>query len=110
MFSGYFHDFASKFSDKNTVYALEAGWTASAWNYTYNYIFPVAHKSTLITQDEAKYKHFYGATLVLKVEAMHRKLILMALLSILNSEKTKQTLLIPRKKLIKHSLMIWIKL
>ena len=40
----------SKFSDKNTVYALEAGWTASAWNYTYNYIFPVAHKSTLITQ------------------------------------------------------------
>lgn len=58
MFSGYFHDFASKFSDKNTVYALEAGWTASAWNYTYNYIFPVAHKSTLITQDEAKYKHF----------------------------------------------------
>lgn len=39
MFSGYFHDFASKFSDKNTVYALEAGWTASAWNYTYNYIF-----------------------------------------------------------------------
>lgn len=24
MFSGYFHDFASKFSDKNTVYALEA--------------------------------------------------------------------------------------
>lgn len=34
MFSGYFHDFASKFSDKNTVYALEAGWTASAWNYT----------------------------------------------------------------------------
>ena len=72
MFSGYFHDFASKFSDKNTVYALEAGWTASAWNYTYNYIFPVAHKSTLITQDEAKYKHFYGATLILKVEAMHR--------------------------------------
>ena len=58
MFSGYFHDFASKFSDKNTVYALEAGWTASAWNYTYNYIFPVAHKSTLITQDEAKYKQF----------------------------------------------------
>ena len=45
-----------KFSDKNTVYALEAGWTASAWNYTYNYIFPVAHKSTLITQDEAKYR------------------------------------------------------
>ena len=33
-------------------------------NYTYNYIFPVAHKSTLITQDEAKYKHFYGATLI----------------------------------------------
>ena len=72
MFAGYFHDFASKFCDKNTVYALEAGWTASAWNYTYNYIFPVAHKSTLITQDEAKYKHFYGATLILKVEAMHR--------------------------------------
>lgn len=111
MFSGYFHDFASKFSDKNTVYALEAGWTASAWNYTYNYIFPVAHKSTLITQDEAKYKHFYGATLILKVEAMHR--ITDTYGPIVYSKfgkKTKQTLLIPKKKLIKHSLMIWIKL
>lgn len=110
MFSGYFHDFASKFSDKNTVYALEAGWTASAWNYTYNYIFPVAHKSTLITQDEAKYKHFYGATLILKVEAMHRITDTYGPIVYSKFGKTKQTLLIPKKKLIKHSLMIWIKL
>ena len=35
MFAGYFHDMNNSFNDKNSVYALNDGWTGSAWTYTY---------------------------------------------------------------------------
>ena len=38
MFAGYFHDMNNSFNDKNSVYALNDGWTGSAWTYTYGYI------------------------------------------------------------------------
>lgn len=72
MFSGYFHDVLSQFNDKNSVYNLSAGWTSAAWNYTYNYIFPVAHKSELNSKDVELALHYYGITKILKVELMHR--------------------------------------
>ena len=34
MFAGYFHDMNNSFNDKNSVYALNDGWTGSAWTYT----------------------------------------------------------------------------
>ena len=33
MFSGYFHDFNQGFNDKNSVYALNDGWTSTHWTY-----------------------------------------------------------------------------
>lgn len=72
MYSGYFHDFNSAFNDKNSVYALNKGWTNSTWNYTYSYIFPVAHKSKLLTEGQDNYLYYYGVTEILKVVLMHR--------------------------------------
>ena len=72
MFSGYFHDQVSKFNDKNSVYKINTGWTNAAWNYTYKYIFPVAHSSELNSEGVEQAIHYYGLTQILKVELMHR--------------------------------------
>lgn len=72
MYSGYFHDQVSKFNDKNSVYNVNVGWSSAAWNYTYQYIFPIAYKSELNCEDNETVAHFYGITKILKVELMHR--------------------------------------
>ena len=72
MFSGYFHDQTAKFNDKNSVYSINTGWSNAAWNYTYNYIFPVAYKAELNSEGVELAKHYYGITKILKVELMHR--------------------------------------
>lgn len=72
MYSGYFHDQTSKFNDKNSVYNINTGWSSAAWNYTYQYIFPAAHKSELNSKGVEQALHYYGLTKILKVELMHR--------------------------------------
>ena len=52
MFAGYFHDMNNSFNDKNSVYALNDGWTGSAWTYTYGYIMTAAQKSEKINQEQ----------------------------------------------------------
>ena len=69
MFAGYFHDMNNSFNDKNSVYALNDGWTGSAWTYTYGYIMTAAQKSEKINQEQ---KGLLGVTKILKVELMHR--------------------------------------
>lgn len=69
MFAGYFHDMNNSFNDKNSVYALNDGWTSSAWVYTYGYVMTAAQKSERINQDQ---KGLLGVTKILKVELMHR--------------------------------------
>ena len=69
MFAGYFHDMNNSFNDKNSVYALNDGWTGSAWVYTYGYIMTAAQKSEKINQNQ---KGLLGVTKILKVELMHR--------------------------------------
>ena len=72
MFSGYFHDQTAKFNDKNSVYSINTGWSNAAWNYTYSYIFPVAYKAELKSENEELAQHYFGITKILKVELMHR--------------------------------------
>ena len=59
----------NSFNDKNSVYALNDGWTGSAWTYTYGYIMTAAQKSEKINQEQ---KGLLGVTKILKVELMHR--------------------------------------
>ena len=72
MFSGYFHDQTSKFNDKNSVYNINTGWSNAAWNYTYQYIFPVVYKAELNSKGVEQAIQYYGVTKILKVELMHR--------------------------------------
>ena len=58
--------------NKNSVYKINTGWTNAAWNYTYKYIFPVAHSSELNSEGVEQAIHYYGLTQILKVELMHR--------------------------------------
>lgn len=69
MFAGYFHDFNQTFNDKNSVYALNDGWTSTHWTYNYSYIMPEVQKSEQINVDQPA---FLGITKILKVEVMHR--------------------------------------
>lgn len=72
MFSGYFHDMKAAFNDKNSVYNINTAWSNSAWNYTYQYIFPIAYKAELTSDNVELARHYYGITKILKVELMHR--------------------------------------
>lgn len=69
MFSGYFHDMNNSFNDKNSVYALNDGWTSAAWVYTYGYVMTAAQKSERVNEEQ---KGLLGITKILKVELMHR--------------------------------------
>lgn len=69
MFSGYFHDFNQAFNDKNSVYALNDGWTSTHWSYNYSYIMPEVQKCEQINVDQPA---LLAVTQILKVELMHR--------------------------------------
>lgn len=69
MFAGYFHDMNNSFNDKNSVYALNDGWTSAAWVYTYGYVMTAAQKSEVVNESQ---KGLLGVTKILKVELMHR--------------------------------------
>ena len=96
MFAGYFHDMNNSFNDKNSVYALNDGWTGSAWTYTYGYIMTAAQKSEKINQEQ---KGLLGVTKILKVELMHRIADTYGLLSTLNSDRKRVIMSIVRKPL-----------
>ena len=69
MFSGYFHDFNQGFNDKNSVYALNDGWTSTHWTYNYSYIMPEVQKCEQINVEQPA---LLAVTQILKVELMHR--------------------------------------
>lgn len=69
MFSGYFHDFNQAFNDKNSVYALNDGWTSTHWSYNYSYIMPEVQKCEQINVDQPA---LLAVTQILKVKLMHR--------------------------------------
>lgn len=69
MFSGYFHDMASKFADMNSTYNLNDGWNSSNWNYTYQIGVSAINKSLDVNESS---KHFTALTLIYKVAMMHR--------------------------------------
>ncbi|WP_300699680.1 SusD/RagB family nutrient-binding outer membrane lipoprotein [Bacteroides sp.] len=69
MFAGYFHDMNQTFNDKNTVYALNDGWTCTHWAYNYSYIMPEVQKCTQINANQPA---LLAITKILKVELMHR--------------------------------------
>lgn len=69
MFSGYFHDFKQGFNDKNSVYALNDGWTSTNWSYTYSYVMPEVKKCEQINVDQPA---MLAIGKILKVELMHR--------------------------------------
>jgi len=69
MFSGYFHDFNQSFNDKNSVYALNDGWTSTHWVYNYSYVMPEVQKCEQINVDQPA---LLAITQILKVELMHR--------------------------------------
>lgn len=69
MFSGYFHDFNQGFNDKNSVYALNDGWTSTNWSYTYSYVMPEVKKCEQINVDQPA---MLAVGKILKVELMHR--------------------------------------
>lgn len=69
MFSGYFHDFNQAFNDKNSVYALNDGWTSTHWIYNYFYIMPEVQKCEQINIEQPA---LLAITKILKVELMHR--------------------------------------
>ena len=69
MFSGYFHDMASKFFPNNSCYNLNDGWNSSNWTYTYQYTVAALNKSEAINTD---FKHYLGINKILKVATLHR--------------------------------------
>lgn len=71
MFSGYFHDFAGSFNDKNSTYNLNDGWNAFNWTQTYGEGMTAIQTSEKVNTRE-EYPAFYGITKILKVEMMHR--------------------------------------
>lgn len=71
MFCGYMHDHKNFNSGRsNSTYNMMDGWNGTTWDNVYGYIFPEIHKSEIINKTENK--GFYGITLILKVELMHR--------------------------------------
>ncbi|NDV57690.1 SusD/RagB family nutrient-binding outer membrane lipoprotein [Bacteroides sp. 519] len=71
MFCGYMHDHKNFNSGRsNTTYNMMDGWNGTVWDNVYGYIFPEVRKAELINKDINK--GFYGITLILKVELMHR--------------------------------------
>lgn len=69
MFSGYFHDMASKFFTNNSCYNLNDGWNSANWTYTYKYTVAGINKTEAANAD---YKHFLGINKILKVATLHR--------------------------------------
>lgn len=69
MFAGYFHDMDQTFNDKNTVYALNDGWTCTHWVYNYSYIMPEVQKCIQINVNQPA---LLAIAKILKVELMHR--------------------------------------
>ena len=69
MFSGYFHDMASKFFPNNSCYNLNDGWNSANWTYTYQYTIAAINKCELANVDK---KHFLGINSILKVATLHR--------------------------------------
>lgn len=71
MFSGYFHDQVGSFNNQNSTYALNTGWCAAQWNYTYAQGMPVVKTAEELCT-KAEYPTFYAVTKVIKVAMMHR--------------------------------------
>ena len=106
MFAGYFHDMNNSFNDKNSVYALNDGWTGSAWTYTYGYIMTAAQKSEKINQEQ---KGLLGVTKILKVELTHRIADTYGPIVYTNSDRKRVIMSIVRKPLTVSSSKIWTK-
>ncbi|MGL5272347.1 MAG: SusD/RagB family nutrient-binding outer membrane lipoprotein, partial [Phocaeicola sp.] len=71
MFGGYFHDMVGSFNNQNSTYALNTGWCAAQWNYTYAQGMPVVKTAEELCTKEG-YPTFYAVTKVIKVAMMHR--------------------------------------
>ncbi len=71
MFGGYFHDQVAGFNNQNSAYALNTGWCAAQWNYTYAQGLPVIKTAEdLCTKDLSP--ALYSIAKILKVAMMHR--------------------------------------
>lgn len=71
MFSGYFHDQVGSFNNQNSTYALNTGWCAAQWNYSYAQGMPVVKTAEELCT-KAEYPTFYAVTKIIKVAMMHR--------------------------------------
>lgn len=71
MFSGYMHNFNPYVEGHgNSTYNMQDGWNGAFWENTYGVIMTEVLKSEQLTKE--RYPSFYGITLLLKVEVMHR--------------------------------------
>lgn len=71
MFSGYFHDMNNPFMNQNTCYALNTGWTAAQWDYTYAQVMPSIKTAEELTSDDS-FIAFNSVAKIIKVATMHR--------------------------------------
>lgn len=71
MYSGYFHDQVGSFNNQNSAYALNTGWCAAQWNYTYAQGMPVIITAEDICKEDT-FPEFYAISKILKVAMMHR--------------------------------------
>ena len=71
MFSGYFHDMVGSFNNQNSAYALNTGWCAAQWDYTYAQVMPSVLTAEQLTEDD-EFAAFNALAKIIKVAAMHR--------------------------------------
>ncbi|MGL5979943.1 MAG: SusD/RagB family nutrient-binding outer membrane lipoprotein [Phocaeicola sp.] len=71
MFGGYFHDMNGSFNSQNSTYALNVGWCAAQWDYTYAQGFPVILTAEELSK-KASYMDLLAVAKILKVTMMHR--------------------------------------
>ncbi|MGL4907966.1 MAG: SusD/RagB family nutrient-binding outer membrane lipoprotein, partial [Bacteroidales bacterium] len=73
MFAGYFHDQVSSFNRHNSTYNINKNWSNAAWDYTYQYVFPVSNRIDILgLRDGDDAKHHIAINKILKVMLMHR--------------------------------------